>query len=450
MIILNLILTLSYSTGMYAGNEKIGYSNIDVEPEGDGYRIEEKVSMRVEMIGQQRTMEVFSIFELDGEYRLIKYDFKLDTYSQSISSNGMVTNGSLNYSVKTGGKRTSATINFDGDLYVPQSIPLLVSSKRSDLYISVFDPTLMAVNKARVSILEDMGDSIKYRTEILGATSITWAERDGAIIRSEEPLGVLVVREEEERAQEFGKKSPEILSMFAIPAGMQISNPRETTYLKAIVKGKFKTTDRQQLIGDTLFVQAFAPESLLKREPSSLFGCSCKRQRKVLDELQVYLQATPLIQADDEEIRKTASRIVRWSRDDWEEVLKITSWVSNSVEDFPSATIPSALDVLETLKGDCNEHATLFCALSRAAGIPTDIVVGLVYMNGYFYYHAWNKVWIGSGKKDDVGMWFEVDPTFNQTIADATHITLEEGGLQDWAKILALVGNIDIKVLEYR
>ncbi|MCK4328805.1 transglutaminase domain-containing protein, partial [candidate division WOR-3 bacterium] len=86
--------------------------------------------------------------------------------------------------------------------------------------------------------------------------------------------------------------------------------------------------------------------------------------------------------------------------------------------------------------------ATLFVALSRAAGIPTDISVGLVYMNGYFYYHAWNKVWVGK--------WIEVDPTFNQPIADATHITLEEGGLQDWAKIMDLVGNIEIEVIEYR
>jgi hypothetical protein len=63
-------------------------------------------------------------------------------------------------------------------------------------------------------------------------------------------------------------------------------------------------------------------------------------------------------------------------------------------------------------------------------------------MGDHFYYHAWNKVW--------VGRWVEVDPTFGEYIADATHITLAQGGLMEWAKIMDLVGNIKIKVVEYK
>jgi len=308
--------------------------------------------------------------------------------------------------------------------------------------LSVFDPTIFAVNQAKVSIIEETGDSIKIVTELLGAKSTTWVGKNGEILRSEEPMGVLMVKEDKEKALEFGETSPEILTMFAIPAGMEVKNPRNVIYLKAIVKGRFKNTDRQELSGDTLTVKSIGPdEKLIPKSPPGS-GCSRVKPRPVPEELKRYLEDTPLIQVDDRRIRNKSARIIRGTRDNWEKVKELVSWTSQNVEDFPSATIPSALDVLETLKGDCNEHSTLFCALSRAAGIPADICVGLVLMDGYFYYHAWNKVW--------VGRWVEVDPTFNQIIADATHITLEEGGLKDWAKIMDLIGNIEIKVVEHK
>ena len=60
-------------------------------------------------------------------------------------------------------------------------------------------------------------------------------------------------------------------------------------------------------------------------------------------------------------------------------------------------SIPNALEVLQSKKGDCNEHTVLFNAFARAAGIPAKTVVGVVYLRGAFYYHAWSEVWLGSG-----------------------------------------------------
>ena len=52
--------------------------------------------------------------------------------------------------------------------------------------------------------------------------------------------------------------------------------------------------------------------------------------------------------------------------------------------------------------GDCNEHTVLFVALARALGLPARTAVGLVYLDGSFYYHAWPEVWLGE--------WVAVDP----------------------------------------
>lgn len=432
----------TYFSGMYLGGEKIGYTIIDTKPTESGYILKEIVFIRLGMMGAKRTMETSSVYELDRGYRLKKFSFELESETQKISSTGEVKDQELIYIVKTVGRERSKTIKLDRNIYVSQAIPFLISSKREDLSLSVFDPTIFAINQAKITIIEDIGDSIMFKTELLGTQSTTWVGKKGEILRSEEPMGVLIVKEDKKKALEFGETSPEILTMFAIPAGMEIKNPRQVTYLKAIVKGRFKETERQKLSDDTLTIESIGPDEGIRTIPARGFGCNRAKPQPVPEELKRYLEDTPLIQVSDRKIKSKSNQIVKGAKDEWDRVKKLVSWIDKNVKDFPSATIPSAVDVLKTLEGDCNEHAVFFCALSRAAGIPANICVGLVLMDGYFYYHAWNKVW--------VGRWVEVDPTFNQIIADATHITLEEGGLKDWAKIMDLVGNIEIKVVEYR
>ena len=92
--------------------------------------------------------------------------------------------------------------------------------------------------------------------------------------------------------------------------------------------------------------------------------------------------------------------------------------------------------------GDCNEHTYLFVGLARAAGIPARIHVGLAYNEGMFYYHAWPAV--------HVGEWVEMDPTFGQDCADATHITLLTGELASQMQLGRLLGRLKITVLEER
>ncbi len=60
-------------------------------------------------------------------------------------------------------------------------------------------------------------------------------------------------------------------------------------------------------------------------------------------------------------------------------------------------SIPNALEVLESKKGDCNEHTVLFNALARAAGIPAKTAVGVVYLRGAFFITLGPKFGSASG-----------------------------------------------------
>ena len=127
---------------------------------------------------------------------------------------------------------------------------------------------------------------------------------------------------------------------------------------------------------------------------------------------------------------------------------RLTREVNSLVEKRPTVSLPSALEVLRTKVGDCNEHTVLFVAMARALGIPARINVGVAYVRGAFYYHAWPEVYIDEGKGR--GMWLPVDPTFNQFPADATHVRLARGGLDKQTAILPLIGRAKMTVVDVK
>ena len=158
------------------------------------------------------------------------------------------------------------------------------------------------------------------------------------------------------------------------------------------------------------------------------------------------LSATPLIQKDDPKIARVAQSIIGDVTDADEAAALLNGWVHDRLRKEPVMGIPSALEILSQQRGDCNEHATLFTALARAVGIPTRMVAGLVYSDAPgsvpgFYYHAWSEVYLG--------VWVPVDPTFGQFPADATHIGLVRGDLEDQVALVRVVGNVHVDVLEY-
>jgi transglutaminase-like putative cysteine protease len=118
---------------------------------------------------------------------------------------------------------------------------------------------------------------------------------------------------------------------------------------------------------------------------------------------------------------------------------RINTWVHDSVTNRITFGVPSALQVLESRVGDCNEHTQLFVALARAVGLPARIAAGLAYVDGKFYYHAWPEVLLAD--------WVAVDPTFGQFPADAAHLRFVVGGLTHQVELLRLMGNLKIDVL---
>ena len=223
----------------------------------------------------------------------------------------------------------------------------------------------------------------------------------------------------------------EVFSVSTTP----ITSPRSTGTRTYILEGEIDwdlfdldLPPVQEASGCTLTVTTGIPGLVQPFPPS------------VPEELLQYTVPEAMVQCDDPTLAALADSITAGSSDSWEAARRISSWVDGAVENSPTVSLPSAVDVMDNLRGDCNEHTILMVALARAAGLPARVCAGIVYIDRAFGYHAWPMVWVGE--------WVEMDPTFGQYVADATHIVLATGSLESQYVINTAIGRLSVRELE--
>jgi transglutaminase-like putative cysteine protease len=165
-----------------------------------------------------------------------------------------------------------------------------------------------------------------------------------------------------------------------------------------------------------------------------------------------YRKPNALVNSDDVRVRGLAQRVTRGLIDPWEKAMAINRWVHQNVREknFETA-FAAASEVARSLSGDCTEHSVLAAAMCRAAGVPSRVVIGLVYVERLdgFGYHMWDEVFVNH-------RWVAIDPTWNQTTVDAVHIKLTETSLDGVAPfeaflpMVGVVGHVTIEPVEIR
>lgn len=435
--------------GVYIKNQKVGFSFTSLKKYQDYYKVKNRMKMRLGVMGT--TQELLTTLEgkLYPDLSLENFYFDLVSREHRFRVYGLHRGKNIHLKIETGGKTTEQDIKVGDKVYLPLVLGVLITRegvKPGKRYrLNIFDPTILSSATAEVVVdgreeIEIGGKTYKttkIHSTLLGMTSTTWLDSIGTTLKEVSPPGLVMVRQspEEALAKESTQVYLDIISLFSIKPDMEIDNPRQCKYLKLRLLNI--DTTLLDLEDNTQHILSLYPLTLEIKspEPKPLsLTLPIKGEGK-------FLKSSLYIQSDDPEIKRKAKQIIGNTRDAAEAAKRILDWVYTNIEKRATASVPSAVDVLKTREGDCNEHSILYAALCRAVGIPAKIVVGLVYLNDAFYYHAWNKVYLGK--------WIPVDPTFGEFPADATHIKLKEGELEEQAKVLKVVGNLKIKIAEY-
>jgi hypothetical protein len=341
--------------------------------------------------------------------------------------------------------RTYTLSSFDPIALAPR--PLIV---RVEAESSFTVPDSARFDEARKRWTVARRDSVHaWRIATDGPSGIrAWIDEQGRIVEMQHALGFSLRRTAYEIAfenwrLEGGTRSGaisarrDVLETTAIAASAPLDASKRRAKLRvrlrdASLRGFALDGGRQSLRGDTLTIT---------REATTVGDAPYTMPMPLAMRMSFRHELSPeaLIQSSDPKIVALARSIRGDTRDPQVVARRINDWVHDSLEKSVAVTIPSAIQVLASRKGDCNEHTQLFIALSRAAGVPARAAAGLARVGSKFYYHAWPEVF--------VGRWIAVDPTFGQFPADAEHLRFVYGGLARQAELLRLMGTLKIDVL---
>ncbi|MBM4271579.1 MAG: transglutaminase domain-containing protein [Deltaproteobacteria bacterium] len=449
--------------GFVFNGEKVGFVHFRIVPtqESQEYRLISEAHMRIRFMGMMKQIDMKSDDIVRPDLSLVSFHYEQRMDEKPLMLEGKIVDGTLMVRQRSGDEEKTAHIVLSGMLY-PSSVinlyPLLQGMAVGSRYrYHVYDPQTQSITEVNQTVHSfeeseklSLEPSFKVETHMHGHSATSWINRKGETIFEMGMGGVLITyKEDEEQAKRFlaeasFNKKDVIFDFSLVKTDRVISCPRNAASMKVAVWGLSGALS--PLRGSN---QEFAEESM-EGKPAAVFllsGVSSWKRETAGEPLNSrdryrYLAPSHHIEADHPEIKMAAGETVRGATSAHEKVERLVRWVSREIKDEAVDSF-SALEVLHSRKGECQAHTMLYAAMARAAGIPTKLVGGLVYMDGMgFLYHSWAESYING--------WVPVDPTFNQVGVDATHIKLVEG--HDWTSLLQLgrvIGQIRIRIIDY-
>ena len=458
------------------GERTVGQATSRLDTLPDGFELEDLMNLELPALGQTGVAVARTRVKLSPSLVMESFDFTLDSEVGRFEASGVLTpDTTLEVAIRSAGSEQNLSFRMESPPVMSNVVPIRVAMGEGlevgeTVRLPVFDPTSLSTRTVEVHILDHdtlfVTDSaavspdgrwVPARSDTVPAWQIaeefggvrveSWVDEDGRVLRASSALGFSMQKTEYELARQ-AQEDARSVSASPVDGDVILSTAVASNVdfhdVEAFDELRFRLTGvdlagfqldggRQELRGDTL---------IIRREGWDGVDPGYQLPYSFMD-LSEHLEPEPLIQSDDERIIRTAREITasraQWRQDPKEVARLLTTAVYSMLDKDITFSVPNAVQVLETLQGDCNEHTVLYVAMARALGLPARTAVGLVYVNGAFFYHAWPEVWLDE--------WVAVDPTFGQYPADASHIRFVIGGLAQQVEIVRLIGNLDIEVL---
>ncbi len=464
------------------GGRTVGQATSRLDTLPEGFELEDLMTLELPALGQTGTAVARTRVKLSPALVMESFVFSLDSEVGRFEAEGSLgPDTTLSVTIRSAGSEQNLRFRMAQPPVFASVVPIRVAMGEGlevgdRIRLPVFDPTSMGTRTVEVRVLEhdtlvvpdsaslDQGtgrwspasyDSIPaWRVaEVFGGIQVeSWIDEDGRILRASSPLGFSMEKTEYElarQAQEDARLTratdagidagTDVILATAVQSNVDLENVEQYEEIRFRLSGVdlsgFQLDGgRQTLRGDTLIVRRERWETL---QP----GYELPYPRM---DLRDALEPEPLVQSDNPRIIERAQQLTarrsQWRQNPKQVAQTLNRSVYSMLEKSITFSVPNAVQVLETLRGDCNEHTVLYVAMARALGLPARTAVGLVHVNGAFFYHAWPEVWLGE--------WVAMDPTFGQVPADASHIRFVIGGLAQQVEIVRLIGNLHIEVLE--
>jgi hypothetical protein len=467
---------------VFLKGHKIGHVHTFVEKVSEKgrelYRVRQDQVYTFRRLDDTVTMKMMygTIETPDGE--VLRLDTRTLTSDKEIQVYGDAIKGKMNLIMAGTGQRQEVTIPWSKEIRGPYAAEQSMARKPMDegetraikMYIPDLNRVVDFTFKAGPISEIPLGDGSKRplrkveqtasldgkRQQVLDAT--LWADSGGQVLKLESDMmgGIVMYRTTKEGATAPAPgitKFDEIRSTM-IAIGKIIPDPRRTRYVQYRITLKdgdpaeiFPTDGRQTIQPGP------DKNSLVMNVVATGPGDGTPGPVEVDVK---YLRPNGIITSEDERVKRLAKQAIGSAQNPWDRAVQIEHWVFENIRDknFAIAFAPAG-EVARNLSGDCSEHAVLAAAMSRAAGIPSRVAVGLLYVDNEkqrikgFGYHVWHEVYVNQ-------RWVALDSSWDQSSADATHIKLSDTSLEGVAPFEAFLpiarvqGKLQIDPIELR
>ncbi|OGP91370.1 MAG: hypothetical protein A2031_03235 [Deltaproteobacteria bacterium RBG_19FT_COMBO_43_11] len=435
---------------IYQKEKKIGFVQRKfIILETGGFQTKENVIMQINTMGIIQALQISTETALNPDMSFSSFNFDLNSSLFRFNARGYVAQDKLILFTGLPSAQQKSEIPLKDIPYIGGNVyeAAFAAGMEKDATrpFSIFDPSTRSIRAIKVTreadeVIPIMGKRVltqKFCADFMGAKNCAWLGKDSEILKETGLLGLSMEKVSPEKAREgiASDSSIDFAQIASITSNINITNPEKLTEIKIKITGirdlffllnGGRQNFRQGIM--TITKENFSSLKALKNKPP--------------EEINQYLQPSVLVQSNHPQIKAQAQKIVLPTDNSQQKMRKIVNWVYINIEKKPVLSVPNALEILNNKTGDCNEHAVLTAALLRAAGLPAQIETGLIYLNGRFYYHAWNIVYIGQ--------WITTDSVFNQIPADVTHIRLVRGEGGEQLNLLGVMGKIQLEVLSIK
>ncbi len=451
-----------YWTGIIFNGAKIGFSHFKLSPsknEDDSFDIHSEAYLHIRFLMFDKKIKLKSYDQVANDLSLKRFAYKYDLDGNQLMLRGQRLNSKLEIEILNRNQISRQIIPFKDKIFPTSVIGLYpvmhgLAVGRKYTYL-IYDGETKSVRPVQQNVLayeeSDLfsGPAFKVRTRLHGHDVTTWFDSKGRPVLEMSLGGVIIsALENKSTAQRYLthaaiNKDETLLDFSLIKANIAIDNPKQVKSMQAVLAGvnasfNLPSDNRQQCErrGEKIFCQI---------NVCSLNTADGFHPGEFANQVSIerYLQPSYTVPSQNPLIKQKAGETVRNPGDRLNSMRSLVDWIQDNIAQEP-VDVFTALDVIENRKAECQGHSFLYTAFSRAVGIPTRVVNGIVFSQDYqgFLYHTWAESLVGNH-------WIAVDPTFGQIPADATHIKLIEGELiSDLLPLVDLIGNIEVQILE--
>ena len=407
--------------GVYYRAAKVGFTVRQAVPLEDGFELQEDGQLEMTLLGAQTAAKLRTTARVDRNFNLQSFEFSLDPGTGEVEVSGRVVppgeggTGTDLWRLEVGVTTSSGTRTLERELSERPVLPINMGRRLASGGLTpgarhewmIFDPATLT----NIPAVLDVGErelirvarrpipAFRVEMELAGMRTTSWITDTGEVVREDSPLGLMTIRESAERAMMKAVpgdvRTDMLRSSAVVPTMTQpIAEPRDVRRLRLRMTGADLSSPDLQGVGQTVDGNVIELVDAMTLEPGPADPDAAS-----------YLRPEPLIESDAPEILAEAELAVAGIDPEAPRARaeELTRYVNALIEEKPTLSLPSALEVLRTKIGDCNEHTALYVAMDRALGIPARISVGLVYVRGAFYYHAWPEVYRPKGRTADSG-----------------------------------------------